>query len=356
MAPASKKALAREETAKEAFRAAKKEFEENILPTAKGSFGKGDHVVQLLKPNIHLTSHTWNTFNKWVKKHDGWKAKRREATPEEKKEANAYHSGKSYFMDVMYETPDPKKKAAAEKRKMKKAEQAEAAAQKKQRMLEELAPKNRVGPFLFESLPQAVQLQVLSFVEVPTLNSLIRTSKAMSKVALQDEVWAPHLKFLLEELFDDAFGRPRGTMVPISKRANWQKSAEFRTWFQECDGKGTQCTMICKLSVGGMTLRMTPNKNDDHFKWLLEDVSLYEYYKQAGAFAYEGEAMEDQLFEDTNRCRNCNEKMWSCCCRRGDNIIVRGLFSKMPCIKLFRCDLFGRVEDEDDLLDDFSDY
>ena len=63
---------------------------------------------------------------------------------------------------------DPKKKAAVEKQKMKKVQQAQVATQKKKRMLEELAPKNSIGPFLFENLPPTLLIEERSTLNETT--------------------------------------------------------------------------------------------------------------------------------------------------------------------------------------------
>ena len=90
MAPASQKALQREEAAKGLFHRAKCEFEKSRPPLAlcdgqqqqdAGKTSKQPIVVVLedvVPPKYHLTSHTWSTFRRWVEvNHPCWKAKRR---------------------------------------------------------------------------------------------------------------------------------------------------------------------------------------------------------------------------------------------------------------------------------------
>jgi hypothetical protein len=243
MAPASQAALMREEVAKKNFLAAKKKFEaskEPRLPSRK-------RTIFLLKPTMHPTSITWSTFARWVKEnHEGWTAKRRKASEEEKKEALAYNRGKSYFVDVVYKLPDlnKKKKTSTKKKKVPPSSEDEdqkPSAKKK---------KKECTPFPLASLPVHLQAQVLSFADVLTLGALVCSSKALGELAKKDDLWEPHLKFLLEELFDDAF--VDSTRVALSKRPNWRLSTEFRTWYEEHEGFTRQSN-----SVNGSTMEMT---------------------------------------------------------------------------------------------------
>jgi hypothetical protein len=102
MAPVSHAALRREKEAKEAFHKAKKEIEGREDPPT------GKTIIPLLQPHCHLTGHTWGTFRKFVVAHAGWNAKRRAATPEEKKKSGEKRKGKVYFVDVIYTAPTKK--------------------------------------------------------------------------------------------------------------------------------------------------------------------------------------------------------------------------------------------------------
>jgi hypothetical protein len=102
MAPASHAALRREHEAENAFRKAKKEIEKREAPPT------GKTTIPLLQPHCHLTCHTWGIFRKFVVKHAGWNAKRRVATPEEKKKSGEKRKGKVYFVDVIYTAPTKK--------------------------------------------------------------------------------------------------------------------------------------------------------------------------------------------------------------------------------------------------------
>jgi hypothetical protein len=306
------------------------------LATIPGS----KHTLPLLTPKIHLTSYTFGTFNRWVKEHEGWTSKRREATKQEIAKLGVYNRGKSYFVDVVYQVHDPSKKKKQSKKKKAPSSDEEDGDKKPAAKKPKREPYAYVGPFPFDSLTESLQLHVLSFADVPELGALTRSSKSIRELAVRDDLWAPHLQFLLKELFDDAFG-DCDHVIPISQRPNWRASTEFRAWSQECHGAGNSGIVVKKNSISGCTLREVddfeehPNSykgEESCFKWLLENVSLREYYKQAGACAYEGEDMHDRLMEDSNRCPHCFEK-WDCVCPRGFS--PPGLFDKMPHIPLF---------------------
>lgn len=295
------------------------------------------HTIPLLQPNCHLTSHTWGTFNRWVKENNpGWKAKRRVATAKEAEAAGAYNSGKSYFVDIIYQVIDPNKKKKAKKKNNDDDDTDKKPAAKKQKRE---PPKNRVGPFDFLSLPDALQLSVLGFANVPTLGALVKCSKQVSQLAKSDVVWDGHVRFLLKELFDDAFGGC-DAVVPISQRP--RLSTEFYAWLKEChDAPGTSVE-IRNWSVDGIALDVIQEfqehpeyyeGQEDRFTWLLQDVDLREYYKQAGAAALAGQFTHFESMEQAGRCPFCLSKDWDCCCRRGSR--PPGLFDKMPNIKLF---------------------
>merc|ERR1719186_1874950 len=68
------------------------------------------HTVELLKPPCHLTAACWSTFLRHVRSHEGWVAKRREATADQKKQYKETRKGKVYFVDVIFSVPKPKEK------------------------------------------------------------------------------------------------------------------------------------------------------------------------------------------------------------------------------------------------------
>ena len=81
----------RENEARQAFTSALKNTELDGKPSA---------VVQLLKPNTHLTQASWGDFNKWVKTHTGCSARRRAASDAEKRAHGEKRQGTTYFIDV----------------------------------------------------------------------------------------------------------------------------------------------------------------------------------------------------------------------------------------------------------------
>jgi hypothetical protein len=100
-------------------------------------------------------------------------------------------------------------------------------------------------------------------------------------------------------------------------------------------------------TVNGSTLQNLedfvehPEDYDDHgeadqFAWLLEDVSLREYYRRAGDFAAQGEEMHAELMEDAGRCPDCHCKQWDCQCYRRRGNAPKSVWADIPRIPLFR--------------------
>ena len=56
----------------------------------------------LLPPNQHLTAPCWKTFRDHVHSFPGWRAKRREATPQEKLASKEKRKGTVYWIDIMF--------------------------------------------------------------------------------------------------------------------------------------------------------------------------------------------------------------------------------------------------------------
>ena len=87
----SDSAKKREQEARALFLAAKKSFESKFLATlTPGS----THIIRLLSPAHHLTSANASVFTRFVKKHAGWRTRRRQATDAEKKAFKATNPGK----------------------------------------------------------------------------------------------------------------------------------------------------------------------------------------------------------------------------------------------------------------------
>jgi hypothetical protein len=223
--PASKCALEHdEEKSKEAFRVTKAKLEKHL--PASSNQDQQKQTMPLLNPACHLTSHTWETFHRWVKEeHEGWTAKGRDvATKEETKAAGAYDGDKSYFIDGIYD-PNPKTTKPSKTNKATPEDTRDdrnPAAKKQKNVLS--PPKNFVGPVEFAALPTSLHNHVLSFAGVPTIGAMTCMSKLLlggGPAAKADSVWAPHLKFLFQELFDDTFdcSNCETQVTPISQRA-----------------------------------------------------------------------------------------------------------------------------------------
>jgi hypothetical protein len=102
--PASLDSLSREDAAKKKFIIAKGLMEQKADQLIPGT----EYTVHLLEPNIHdhLTNYCWRRFVRFVKQHEGWTAKRREANQEEKKKSGKTYKWKSYFVYVVYKLPE----------------------------------------------------------------------------------------------------------------------------------------------------------------------------------------------------------------------------------------------------------
>jgi len=241
LSDASDRALEREDEVKAIFHRAKNDFERTTL----ASLAKGEkHVMEdLVTPNQHLTAHTWKTFRLWVEEHHrGWKAKRRVATKDEvelfeqEDEGNRCPSrGKSYYISFIYQDPSTIKKKNGKKTKKGGEDDDDDEPQKprakKLKAAPSCAPENHVVSASFDSLPEMLRVQILSFCDVPTLGAVVPVSKDLCRLAKTDSLWAPHLKKLLRELFDASLEGDSTT--PPSQRPDWQESTALLRWWQE---------------------------------------------------------------------------------------------------------------------------
>jgi hypothetical protein len=193
MSDVSARAKKREDEAKHSFLAAKAEFDgtESIKTLPFG------HTIQLVKPDCLLTRLSFDGLRTFVEEnHPGWTAKPKVATAEELLEEKSQgrcspSRGKSYFVDVFYQ----KKRKATPKAVPEEEEDSKPPAKKSKPE----PPKNRVAAFGFGALDISMQLMILAYADVPTLGSLVRVSKAVGELAKSDNLWSPHLKFLLHE-------------------------------------------------------------------------------------------------------------------------------------------------------------
>jgi len=116
------------------------------------------------------------------------------------------------------------------------------------------------GPFSFELLPEAVQLHVVQYCDVPTLGSLVPVSKALCRLAKQDAVWEQHLRTALRVLFDEGprscrnggggrgdacgGGGERAVVVPLTLRPDWREPAALMRWYHECRSNDLVCGCV----------------------------------------------------------------------------------------------------------------
>jgi hypothetical protein len=370
----SASALTREADAKELFLVAKESFD---VSQARVLLKKGNKcTIQLLKPETHLTACTWKTFKEWLQAtHPGWSAKRRQAVKKVDLKSCPSH-GKGYFVDITYQDPStikPKKVSKAAKRKANDHDDDRKPAAKKRTLTNEYGePAARLSryhtePFVFENgescflaLPESLQTEVMSYVDVGTLGcSLACVSRKFHETAKHDYLWEHHLKFLLQTLFD---GSIQDDAIPISQRPNWRESTEFRRWYHEDrdhagGGGGGGARRVCiKYTVNGSTLDEVGDYEShltedfpgegERFEWLLRDVSIRDYYKQAGAFAVQGVNDYYHMCRDNLLCPGCMLSIFhlqqgSCLChRRGrrQDLVGRaneGGLEDMPRIELF---------------------
>jgi len=115
MAEKSAAATRREEQAIVKFKQAREQMEKrnDVQPGSK-------QTVELLKPSCHLVEACWQSFRKHVLSHNGWLAKRRVATEQEKKNHGEKRKGKVYFVDVIFSVPQlnvPKPKVKTPKKR-----------------------------------------------------------------------------------------------------------------------------------------------------------------------------------------------------------------------------------------------
>ena len=267
----SKHALHRERIAKELFTKEKIEFEKS-----KGfsSLVSGE-IEGFLKPDCHLTCHTWPSFRNWVEnEHPGWTVARRRTTNEEDlKDSNARGKKFGYFVDAFYQDPtapiDKKKKKKKTIRnivdkskiatnktnkkpcKKRKASDDDIGTRKKGGINNTVAKRakfsnntskpadsrqlvaKRAG---YYSLPDSVLLKVFSYVSPSTLQVIARVApEPIVKAVTNDELWIPHLRRMIVNRFDSAFQAygNEGEVVPSPLSQRPLKSTSFRTWWND---------------------------------------------------------------------------------------------------------------------------
>jgi hypothetical protein len=150
--------------------------------------------------------------------------------------------------------------------------------------------------------------KIVCYLDIPTLGTCAQVSKEMKAAAAKDPAWEHHLKKLLRLVFDGAFyfepkerARMREqTPVRLSKRP--LKSTNFRSWYVEWStapvsyytmwktvvryhykGPDGEPIDMCDMAAGG---------EEESYHWLVHDVPLRSFYKEAGHFAWMGELQD----------------------------------------------------------------
>lgn len=159
-------------------------------------------------------------------------------------------------------------------------------------------------PKLLLSMPPDIQSLILSCLPISSLYVTMRVSKALYKVSREDVVWKCRLQRMLERKYsgENDCGLDKGftdngekkAPAPIWQRTDWDKSTAFFRWYNE--GMAASCNVGNALN--GLTLEYLTlgeekkTKNGAKaFRWLLEDVELITYYRDALAFAIRGEEL-----------------------------------------------------------------
>jgi len=155
--------------------------------------------------------------------------------------------------------------------------------------------------------PSLLSNHVFCFLDIPTLGSCAQVSKDFRAAAMKDAVWESHLVLLFEKVFDRAFSiepnerQHQRAPVPISKR-HPLKSTTFREWYTEWCSPPLLYYTLKSTAVQGHHINPDNGQeisiddmtgNETFYHWLVEDVPLRTFYKEAGHFAWLGKHMED---------------------------------------------------------------
>ena len=85
-------------------------------------------------------------------------------------------------------------------------------------------------PVTMVSIPDAKHLvDIVSYLDVPGLNSMMRTSKAFHVYIRSDDVWEPHLKQMLGRVFDTLVDEGEEEKT-FTKQPTWKDSSTFLEW------------------------------------------------------------------------------------------------------------------------------
>jgi hypothetical protein len=156
--------------------------------------------------------------------------------------------------------------------------------------------------------------KIVCYLDIPTLGKCAQVSKQMKAAATKDPAWEHHLKKLLRLVFDGAFffePKERAHMrnqtpVLLSKRP--LKSTNFRSWYMEWNTAPVMYYTMRKTAVMGEykgsdgekidICDMAGGEEEESYHWLVHDVPLQSFYKEAGHFAWMGEVEHRRLESD----------------------------------------------------------
>jgi len=174
---------------------------------------------------------------------------------------------------------------------------------------------------LLLSLPEQVQHDVLSYCDVPALDTLVMVSKKTGDIAKAESLWEPFLKKLLREDYDDAI---TPNLHPLTERSDWKESTAMKKWWK-ARAKGTAVkipsgkTMHCHYPLEDYWEGDENHWIPVSYPFLFENVPLREYYHGARKMSRDSVDKYYDSCESTTRCPECYEKMFINCTCYGDN-------------------------------------
>jgi len=178
--------------------------------------------------------------------------------------------------------------------------------------------KNMVSPFF--SLTKSLQLQILEYCTVPMLGTLVPVCKEFNRmVKHRNKLWEPFLRQLLCKLYDDAIVEGHNPN-PLIERIDWRQSTSMVCWIDSCRPLHTKKeTINCHVFDNLYDVDAEDEEHEGkNLRWLFQNVSLRDYYHQAGRMAYlnikDEHDMWEESCEENNRCTACNYKTHSCVC------------------------------------------
>ena len=220
-------------------------------------------------------------------------------------------------------------------------------------------------------LPDHVLETVVGFCDIPELGKLACVSKALNRMTSKDELWERPLQSLLNKAYDDKYYiEPKcqfyfwddeervieGALpVPLSRRRP-MKSTDLLAWSREWrgghsfehpeHGRLVPSHFLYHRSIvrgnfadpEGNSVKLsdarisTKLESIPEYCWLFEDVSLKEYYKGAGGWAYK--TYREEMDRKEDEWKNAlDEDSWSVSSLGEDP--DPNMFYGLPNIRLF---------------------